>query len=830
MGVTTISYDNRIVKQFAYATIFWGVVGMLVGLLIALQLYFPALNFDLPYTSFGRARPIHTNAVIFAFVGNGIFTGVYYSLQRLLKARMASSIMSALHFWGWQLIIVFAALSYAFGYTTGKEYAELEWSIDVVVAVVWVIFGLNMMVTIARRNVSHIYVAIWFYIATWVTVAVLHIGNSIAIPVGLLKSYPVYAGVQDALVQWWYGHNAVAFFLTTPYLGLMYYFVPKAAGRPVYSYRLSILHFWALIFLYIWAGPHHLLFSSLPGWAQSLGVTFSIMLIAPSWGGMVNGLLTLRGAWDRVRESAVLKFMVVAITAYGMSTFEGPMLSIKMINAISHYTDWTVGHAHIGALGWNGFLTFGMLYWLVPRLFRTKLYSGKLANTHFWFGTLGILLYAVPLYWAAITQFLMWRQFTPEGYLAYPNFLDTVTQIVPMYLMRAIGGALYIVGFLIMIYNIIMTVRSGSFVKNENAEITVDEAIEARRNKGESMHRWLERRPIQFLIVTLLAILVGGLVEIVPTYLIKKNIPTIESVKPYTALELEGRDIYIAEGCNTCHSQMIRPFRFETERYGEYSKAGEFVYDHPFLWGSKRTGPDLARIGQTTGRNYKPDLWHYNHLMDPRSTSQASIMPAYPWLAKDEINMKQIPKKIRVMRTLGVPYDESYVETASKDLIEQATRIADGLRAQGVDIAPNKKIIALIAYMQRLGTDITAKAVVAPAPAAPATTSFTAFLTDDLSIKAGAETFVKLCAVCHLPDGGGLVGPNMTDKYWIHEPSPQGMYDLVYNGLIEKGMTPFKDQLSPEQIQQVISYIITMQGTTPAKPKEPQGTLFELNK
>jgi len=423
MEMEKFRYDNVIVKNFAVATIVWGIVGMLVGLLVALQLAFPQLNFDLQYTTFGRIRPLHTNAVIFAFVGNAIFMGLYYSLQRLCKARMFSDLLSKLHFWGWQIIIVCAALTLVNGITTSKEYAELEWPIDILIAVVWVIFAINMFGTIAKRRESHLYVAIWFYIATVITVALLHIVNSIELPVSFLKSYPIYAGVQDALVQWWYGHNAVAFFLTTPYLGLMYYFLPKAANRPIYSYRLSIIHFWALIFIYIWAGPHHLLYSALPDWVQSLGTVFSIMLIAPSWGGMINGLLTLRGAWDKVRQDPILKFMVVAVTAYGMSTFEGPMMSLKNVNAIAHFTDWIISHVHIGALAWNGFLTFGVLYWLIPRLFKTKLFSVKIANFHFWVGTLGILFYAIPMYWSGITQSLMWKQFTPEGLLQYPNFL-----------------------------------------------------------------------------------------------------------------------------------------------------------------------------------------------------------------------------------------------------------------------------------------------------------------------------------------------------------------------------------------------------------------------
>nr|HPM92603.1 cytochrome-c oxidase, cbb3-type subunit I [Bacteroidales bacterium] len=632
-------YDNRIVKYFAYATLFWAIIGMLVGLLVALQFIFPSLNFDLAYTTFSRIRPVHTNAVIFAFVGNGIFTGVYYSLQRLCKARMFNDRLSYIHFWGWQLIIVLAALTFIFGITTSKEYAELEWPVDILVALIWVIFGWNMFGTILKRRTRHIYVAIWFYIATFVTVAVLHIVNSIAIPVSLLKSYPVYAGVQDALVQWWYGHNAVAFFLTTPYLGLMYYYLPKAANRPVYSYRLSIIHFWALIFLYIWAGPHHLLYNALPDWAQTLGMVFSLMLIAPSWGGMVNGLLTLRGAWDKVREDPVLKFFVVAVTAYGMSTLEGPLMSIKAINAFTHFTDWTIAHVHVGALGWNGFLTFGMLYWLIPRMFNTQVFSKKLANVHFWLGTLGIIFYAIPLYWGAVVQTLMWKEFDGLGFLKYPNFLETVTQIIPMYGARAIGGTLYVTGALIGVWNLYKTIKAGQFSKETEATAPALVPVSSKRTDGESRHRWLERKPVQFMIASLIVILIGGAVEIIPMYLIKTNIPTISSVKPYTPLELEGRDIYVREGCYTCHSQMIRPFRSETERYGEYSKAGEFVYDHPFQWGSKRNGPDLAREGVKTGKIYKPDSWHFTHMIDPRSVSPGSIMPTYPWLAENNLDV-----------------------------------------------------------------------------------------------------------------------------------------------------------------------------------------------
>ena len=705
MPIEKFEYDNKIVRDFGIATIVWGAVGMLVGVIAATQLFLPELNLGIPQTTFSRIRPVHTNAVIFAFVGNGIFMGVYHSLQRLCKARMYSDLLSKINFWGWQLIIVAAAVTLTSGITSSKEYAELEWPIDIAIAVVWIIFGWNMFGTIIKRRERHMYVAIWFYIATFVAVALLHVVNSIELPVTFFKSYPVYAGVQDALVQWWYGHNAVAFFLTTPYLGLMYYYLPKAANRPVFSYRLSIVHFWALIFIYIWAGPHHLLYTSLPDWVQTLGMVFSIMLLAPSWGGMLNGLLTLRGAWDKVREEPVLKFLVVAVTAYGMATFEGPTLAVKSVNAISHYTDWTIAHVHVGALGWNGFLTFGMLYWLIPRLYTTKLYSKKMAEYHFWIGFLGILGYALPLYFAGIAQSLMWKQFGPEGFLLYPNFLETVLQIIPMYIIRACSGGLYLVGMIMCAYNLIKTMRQGKIEFNEKAEAPALEKDVVVHEKKSYKHRILERKPILFLILTFIAVAIGGAVEIIPTFLIKSNVPTISSVKPYTPLELEGRDIYVAEGCYNCHSQMIRPFRSETERYGEYSKSGEFVYDHPFQWGSKRTGPDLHRIGAKY-----PDAWHYNHMIEPKMMSPGSIMPPYPWLAEDDIDYESMPAKIRAMQTLGVPYPEGYDGQAVEDMKEQAAKIASDLTESGITVEPDKQMIALIAYLQRMGTDIKVKA------------------------------------------------------------------------------------------------------------------------
>jgi cytochrome c oxidase cbb3-type subunit I/II len=666
--------------------------------------YPTVFNFQ-PYFNFGRIRPLHTNAVIFAFVGNGIFMGVYYSLQRLLKARMFSDVLSKIHFWGWQFIIVAAAVTLPLGFSTAKEYAELEWPIDIAITLIWVVFGFNMFATIIKRRERHLYVAVWFYIATFVTVAVLHLVNSFELPVSFFKSYSWYAGVQDALVQWWYGHNAVAFFLTTPYLGLMYYFLPKAANRPVFSYKLSIIHFWALIFLYIWAGPHHLLYTALPNWAQSLGIVFSFMLIFPSWGGMINGLLTLRGAWDKVREDIILKFMVVAVTAYGMSTFEGPMLSLKSINAVAHFTDWIIAHVHIGGLGWNGMLTFGILYWLIPRIYRTELYSKKLANIHFWLATLGILFYAIPMYWAGWQQTSMWKQFTESGQLKY-QFLETVTYMAPFYAMRALGGTLYLIGAILGLINLFKTISIGNLLANENAEAPALEK-NYQKHSSEHWHRILERKPTPFLILSLVVILIGGLVELVPTFLVKSNIPTLSSVQPYTPLELQGRDIYTREGCYTCHSQMIRPFRSETERYGEYSKAGEFVYDHPFQWGSKRTGPDLAREG--SGNLKKSNVWHFNHLEEPNSISNGTVMPSYSFLIDHNLDTATTAPKIRAMQTLGVPYPVGFDQKANQFLMAQATAIATDLKKDGVEVAPTKEIVALIAYLQRLGTDISKK-------------------------------------------------------------------------------------------------------------------------
>ena len=717
----TFRYDDAIVRRFVTATLVWGAVGMLVGLWIAMQLVWPSLNLG-PYFTFGRLRPLHTNAVIFAFAGNGMFAAIYYSSQRLLKARMFSDTLSRVHFWGWQLIIVAAALTLPLGYTQGKEYAELEWPIDLAITVVWVVFAVNFFGTIARRRERHLYVALWFYIATIITVAILHIFNNLVIPAGPLKSYSIYAGVQDAFMQWWYGHNAVAFFLTTPFLGLMYYFLPKAAERPVFSYRLSILHFWSLVFIYIWAGPHHLHYTALPAWASTLGMIFSVMLWMPSWGGMNNGLLTLRGAWHKVADEPVLKFFVVAITFYGMSTFEGPMMSVKSVNALSHYTNWNIAHVHGGALGWVGFMVFGMVYWLVPRLFQTPLYSKRLAVTHFWIATVGIVLYVISLWAAGITEGLMWRAFDDTGRLQFPDFVETSARLVPMYWGRMLGGSLYIAGTLLGAYNVYKTwaARPATYAEPEiTAPVptwrrTTPRADRPLQPEAEPTywHRRWEGLPMVFTVLVTLAVIVASLFEILPAFLIGDNVPRIAAVKPYTPLELYGRDVYIREGCYNCHSQMVRPFVDETVRYGEYSKPGEFVYDRPFQWGSRRIGPDLHREGGK--RNH---VWHWRHLEDPRSTSKGSVMPGYPHLLADRIDFAVIQPRVDAMAMLGTPYGKAALDDAGQLARAQAEQIAAELAEQGGprDVA-DREAIALIAYLQRLGIDIKKVAAEVAAP------------------------------------------------------------------------------------------------------------------
>lgn len=793
----TIEYDDRSVRRFMIATLIWGVVAMLAGVLVAFQLnywqmngkFIETLTFGaiqsegLEWLTFGRLRPLHTNAAIFAFVGNMMFAGIYYSTQRLCKARMASDLLSGLHFWGWQLIIVAAAVTLPAGLTRGKEYAELIWPINGAVALIWVVFALNFFLTLKRRNEPSLYVALWFYIATIVTVAMLYIVNHLSLPTSLTHSYPVFGGVQDALVQWWYGHNAVAFFLTTPILGIMYYFMPKAADRPVYSYRLSIVHFWSLVFLYIWAGPHHLLHTGLPGWLQGLGMTFSLMLWAPSWGGMLNGLLTLRGAWGRLRTDPVIKFFAAGVTFYGMATFEGPLLAIRAVNQLSHYTDWTIGHVHSGTLGWNGFMAAGMIYWLVPRLWDTKLHRESWANMHFWLGLVGILFYIGAMWVSGITQGLMLSEITDEGTPKY-RFLETLDAIRPMMLFRAIGGVLYLSGFILLVVNVWLSIRKKAPV-NGRVEVVIEGVPEGRRMgliEGVLLNRpvawslvtiaaytsWLVARDHQlvalpslalglifsvmtvksfkkhqsdwstwhekllhnwapFTTLAFIAVAIGGAVQILPTVILNRDKNVEDRIQQlYSPLELAGRDLYISEGCYNCHSQQIRTLAPDILRYGDWSRLGESIYDHPFQWGSKRTGPDLAREG--TGTNKKDNLWHYQHLVDPRQISQGSNMPSYHWLERKNTDIKSLPGKIAAQQKLGVPYPAMTRDVIEQSALEQGIEIAKDLRARGAFVDPEKQIIAMIAYLQKLGhfTDLRAAPTAPTAPTTPAATAKTA--------------------------------------------------------------------------------------------------------
>ena len=456
---TQSSYNDKVVRQFTLVTILWGIVGMLVGIIIAAELIWPNMSMNISWLSFGRLRPLHTNAVIFAFGGSALIGTSYYVVQRTCHVRLAFDKLAAFTFWGWQAVIVLAAITLPLGITQSKEYAELEWPIDLLIAVVWVSYAIVFLTTVGRRRVKHIYVANWFYAAFIITVAVLHIFNNLAIPVTLFKSYSIYTGVVDGMMQWWYGHNAVGFFLTAGFLGMMYYFVPKQAKRPIYSYRLSVVHFWALIAIYMWAGPHHLHYTSLPNWAQSLGMVFSVILLAPSWGGMINGIMTLTGAWHKLRTDPILKFMIVSLSFYGMSTFEGPMMSIKTVNALSHYTDWTIGHVHSGALGWVAMMTIGALYCLIPRLYNKEgMYSTRLIDVHFWTSTIGVVLYAVSMWISGITQGLMWRAMNDDGTLTY-SFIESLKFTYPYYGLRLLGGVVFFAGMLVMVYNVYMTIR-----------------------------------------------------------------------------------------------------------------------------------------------------------------------------------------------------------------------------------------------------------------------------------------------------------------------------------------------------------------------------------
>ena len=740
-------YDDRIVRWFLGATLLWGLLATLVGLAAAIVLVMPKLVWPLgeaaQYVSFARLRPLHTSTALFAFAGNAIFAAVYYSTQRLCQARMWSTALSWLHFIGWQAIIL-ATATLPLGMTQGRELAELEWPIDIAIAVVWILFfGVNFFMTLARRRERHLYVSLWFYIATIVTIGLLQVLGSLALAVDVTKSYPLYGGIQDAMMQWWYGHNLLAFLLIMPFLGLMYYFLPKAADRPVFSYKLAIVHFWALVFFHILAGPHHLHHTPVPEWTTTLGMLFGILLWMPAWGGALNGLMTLRAARRRVGADPVLKFFLVGVIFYGWYALDRTLLSFKSVSTLAHYSDWTIANVHSAALGWASMLTFGMLYWLLPRLFHTKLWSERLAGWHFWIATAGVLLYVVPIYAAGLMQGWRWMALDETGRLAYPVFLETVDASIPFWWVRVAGGTLFIVGLLVMALNHLMTwARRPSThdvpvqtalplsaqpapVEPAEAPSRLDEApvlqLARRADIWSRLHwhrRW-EGSAGKLTTMVLIAVVVASLIELVPTVLLRSEVPTVSEAAPYTPLELAGRDLYLTEGCVHCHSQTVRPLVAETARYGDYSKPHEFFYDHPVQWGSRRIGPDLAREG-----GKQTSLWHWRHLEDPQQFAAAlatdedeappqSVMPSYEHLLRTEIDYEKIIDRVWAAQKLGAEYNFE-LEEVPAIARAQAERIAADIVSQGGPVFVQRvgepqllvidtQAVALIAYLQRLG-------------------------------------------------------------------------------------------------------------------------------
>jgi len=700
-------YDMGVVRGFALSALIWGIVGMAVGLVIALQLAWPQLNVG-PYFHFGRLRPVHTNVVIFGFTLGVVFAGSYYAVQRLCRARLPSDFLARLHLWLWNLTLVAAGITLVLGKTTSKEYAELEWPLDIAVVVMWVIYGVNFFGTIARRRERGLYAALWFFGSTILTIAMLYIFNNLERPVSLWKSYSIYAGVHDANIQWWYGHNAVGFVLTTPILGLMYYFLPRQAERPIYSHRLSILHFWSLIFVYIWAGPHHLLFSPLPEWTQSLGTAFSIMLLLPSWGGMLNGLLTLRGAWHRVGTDPILKMFVVGLTFYGMSTFEGPMMSIKTVNSLSHFTSWTIAHVHSGALGWVALTSFATLYYLVPRLWHTPLWELAAGGG--------------PLLGRDAGDRALRDSDVGRGSHSGPDVARHQPRREPDLHLRRLGRGRA------RLRRDPRGRRRGVPLGRADDVLERDPDHPPRLGGGSGRgagarpavggrplavafewHRKLETNALVLSILTFLAVAVGGLVLLIPPHFLAGTIEPVAGLRPYSPLELEGRDIYIREGCNVCHSQEVRPFKTETDRYGHYSLAGEGIYDRPFLWGSRRIGPDLARVG-----GKYPPSWHWLHFRNPRDIEPRSNMPSFAFLEEQELDLGSTRRKLEVLRDLGHPYSDAEIAGAEDAARAQAAQIAAALRANGIALTPTEErseTIAVIAYLETLGRAIKAEPV-----------------------------------------------------------------------------------------------------------------------
>ena len=730
--VESFSYDDGIVRKFVSATIIWGLLACCVGAAAGLLLCMPSLFGGAPeWLSFGRIRPVHTNTALFAFLANGIFAAVYYSTQRLCKARMWSRGLSHLHFWGWQLVVLATAITIPMGMTQGKEYAEAQWPIDVAISVLWLlVFGVNFAMTIKTRRERHLYVSLWFYSATIIAVGFVHVVNNLAIPMGWQHSHGLFAGVQDALMQWWYGHNAITFLMTMPFLGLMYYILPKASGQPIHSYRWCIVHFWSLLLITVWAGPHHLHYTALPDWASSLGMIFGLLLWFPSLLMLLNGVFTLQAskkAGDG--DAAVLPFVAVALVFYGIATIEGPLLAIKSINALTHFTDWTIAHAHSAALGWNGFLLFAMIYWLVPRLFQVEWARPGWIKLHFWIGLVGVLLCVMPSYAAGLYQSLMLLSLDELGNLNTPDFMETMPVVRTLWWAAMAGGIVYTLGLLLMATNVLLTWlkrpaeyrqslcsaaplsrdsqldEAGSDVVESNygSDVPVLEMARKLDRLGKfSWHRRWERTPSKMTFLIIVIVVAASFLELAPMLAIRSNVTPVATVKPYTPLELMGRQMFLAEGCFNCHSQMIRPLVSETKRYGDYSQGGEFVYDRPFQWGSRRIGPDLARVG-----GKYDSFWHWQHLDNPSAQTDGSVMPSFSHLLDRRLKPSEVRPHLQVLADLGVPYTDSEIENCEEAVRRQAEEIAAEIVAGGGPAAMyDRQAVALIAYLQRLGTDL----------------------------------------------------------------------------------------------------------------------------
>ncbi len=719
------SYDDEVVRMFVTATIVWGLVTTIAGLIAATLLVLPWLSDDVPWFAFGRLRPLYSDAAIFAFVGNGMFAAVYYSTQRLCKSRMWSDALSRVHFWGWQAILVAGAITLPFGYTQGRGLAETEWPIDVMVTLIWLfVFGGNFLMTLLRRREQRMYVSLWFYIATIVTFSLIHVFNNFVVPTGWFTSVCIAAGVQDAFVQCWYRHSVESFFLTMPFLGLMYYFLPKAAAQPVFSYRLCIIQFWSLVFLSVLAVSQHAHYTALPEWASTMGMLFGLMMWMPSWAGVFNGMMTWRCAGQKVASEPVLKFFAAGLIFYGFNAFVAALLSIKSINALTQYTDTDVANFNSGVLGWNGLMLLGMIYWLLPKLYQTRIWSPILVHLHFWTGLLGVLLYLIPTYAAGFMESVMWHAIDETGNLTYPDFLDAVRDVQPFRWLQLVGIVIYFIGMLMLAINAVMTwmkrperyettvhnpLKISSHVEDDSPTVSMlsqAPVLEFGKKVDTfwqlNWHREWERLPVKFTCLVAVVVSIASMFEIVPMFLIGNNSPAIATVIPYSPLELAGRRIFISEGCCNCHTQMVRPIVSETKRYGEYSKPGEFVFDRPAQWGDRRIGRDLAREG-----GKQTNFWHWNHFDDPRTVSPGSVMPSFRHFLDRDLDFSSIAAQVHTESLLGAAYSDEELNNTEAVARRQAEVVAADMVQQGGPAAmQDKQAMALIAYLQRLGTDL----------------------------------------------------------------------------------------------------------------------------